>query len=151
MAGSIPAVVLEIVEAARQREEAELARAAQMEAVRVIAKTATGTGDIDHAFSLQRYFRLVFVRCHFSGGSGFAELHLSVDSAQGSAYDTRLFTVRVAGADRDVNFRLTDQETRLPSAWALQPGDAVRVEWANPDPGNMTWGLEVGLAPACSE
>ena len=148
MAGSIPKAVLDAVATTQQREAAELAVAAQAEAVRVVSQTAGGTSDIDQTFSLQRWFRLVFVRCHFSGGAGVSELDISVDSNAGSAYDVRLFTVRVAGANREVNFRLTDAETRLPSPWSLQPGDAVRVQWTNPDPGNMTWGLEVGLAPA---
>ncbi len=148
MAGTIPRAVLQVVETASQREATELALAALAEAVRVISQAATGTGDIDQTFSLQRHSRLVFVRCHFAGGAGFSELRIDVDSMVGSAYDTGLFTVRVAGADHDVNFRLTNAETRLPSPWALQPGDAVRVQWSNPDPGNTTWGLEVGLAPA---
>ncbi len=148
MSGSIPRGILEVIETARQREQAELAEAARIEAVRVIARTATGNGDIDETFSLNLHFRLVLVRCHFVGGSGTAELRLSVDSNQGPAYDTQMFAVRVAGTGHDVNLRLTGSETRLPSPWALQPGDALRINWANPDPGNITWGLEVGLAPA---
>ena len=148
MSSLIPPNILAGVDAARQLEQSELAEAARIEAVRVIAKTATGSDDIDQVFSLNLHFRLVLVRCHFVGGTGRSEMYLEVDSAQGSAYDTGLFTVRVAGVGADVNFRLTAEETRLPSAWALQPGDAFRIKWTNPDPGNTTWGLEVGLAPA---
>jgi len=148
MSGSIPRSILEVVEAARQREQVELAEAWRIQAVRVVAKTASGSGDIDETFSLNLRFRLVFVRCHFAGGSGRSELGISIDSAQGADYDARLFTVRVAGVGADVNLRLTGRETALPSPWALQPGDAFRVNWASPDPGNTTWGLEVGMAPA---
>ena len=68
--GSIPQAVLNVVEQARQREEAELARAENSELVRLYAQTATGTGDIDETFQLNRHFRLVFVRCHCVGGAG---------------------------------------------------------------------------------
>ena len=145
---SIPQAILSVVEQARQREEAELARAERLEAVRVYAQTATGTGDIDETFFLNRCFRLVYARCHFVGGSGRSELDISVDSAFGSAYDARLFVVRVAGVGVDLHLRLSGRETTQPSAWSLQPGDAFRLRWTNPDPGNTTWGLEVGLAPA---
>lgn len=148
MAGSIPAAVREIVEAARQREEAEFARAAQTEANRVIAKTATGTGDIDHGFSLQRCFRLVFVRCHFGGAMGTNIMQIGVDSVHGSAYDTWLTRIMSAGTGADVNFKVPSEELHLPSPWAFQPGDAIHITWTNPNPGSMTWGLEVGLAPA---
>lgn len=148
MSGLIPRGILEVVEAAHRGEQAELAEAWRIQAVRVVAKTASGSGDIDETFSLNLHFRLVFVRCHFAGGSGTSELRISVDSGQGSGYDTRLYTVRVAGVGADVNLRLTGRETALPSPWALQPGDAFRINWTSPDPGNTTWGLEVGMAPA---
>lgn len=148
MAQTVPTEILEVASAAWQQEQLELAEAALLEQVRVVAKTAIGSGDINEAFSLDLNFRLAFVRCHFVGGSGHAELQISVDSAQGSAHDTRLFTVKVAGAGADVNLRMPQEESRLPSSWALQPGDAFRVNWTNPDPGNTSWGLEVGLAPA---
>jgi hypothetical protein len=47
-----------------------------------------------------------------------------------------------------MNHRLPAYDRELPSPWTLQPGDAFRLTWPNPDPGNMTWGLEVGLALA---
>ena len=146
--GSTPQAILDVVAQARQREEAELARAERIEAVRVYAQTASGTADIDETFSLNRCFRLVYLRCHFVGGSGRSELEISVDSAFGSAYDARLFVVRAAGVGADVNLRLSSRETTQPSAWSLQPGDTLRLRWTNPDPGNINWGVEVGLAPA---
>jgi len=148
MSDLIPRGILEAVELARQREEAELAEAARAEAERVIARTAEGGGNIDQTFALNLHFRLVYVRGHFVGGAGRADLRISVDSAQGSAFDAHLFTVRVVGTGADVHLRLSADESAPPSAWAFQPGDAVRIEWTNPDSGNMTWGLEVGLAPA---
>ena len=138
----------QVAQDALDRQEAELNayRAAEVRAV-VVAR-ATGTGHIDERFSLDRPFRPVFLRCHFTGSSGTSSLVLSIDSAEGSAYDTRLFTISQAGVGKDINLRLEASETAEPSAWTLQAGDELRVEWTNPDTGNITWGLEVGLAPA---
>jgi hypothetical protein len=44
--------------------------------------------------------------------------------------------------------RLGGEEAFDPSAWTFQAGDKVWIKWTNPDSGNMTWGLEVGLALA---
>ncbi|MFQ5489443.1 MAG: hypothetical protein ACE5GE_01870 [Phycisphaerae bacterium] len=144
----VPASLLTAANLARRSQEAELARAAITQAVRVTNQVTTGSGDIDASFWLDGPFRLVFVRCHFAGGAGMAPVQISLDAAQGTAYDTVLYTVKVAGAGADLNFRLTAAETQLPSAWAAQNGDKFRIRWTNPDPGNTTWGLEVGLAPA---
>lgn len=144
----VPSSLINAANQARLSQDAEIARAAALQAVRVTTQVITGTGDIDATFSLDSPFRLVFVRGHFSGGAGVDALQISLDAAQGPAYDTELFSVKVAGVGADVNFRLTAQETQSPSAWAAQKGDAFRVRWTNPDPGNTTWGLEVGLAPA---
>lgn len=130
-------------------QESELAALRARQPLLIVGRTATGTGNVDHAFTLDRAFRLVFVRCHFSGTPGVAAaLAISVDSAGGSAYDARLFTITRAGVGRDVNLRITDEESAEPSPWTFQPGDALRVQWTNPDDGNITWGLEVGLAVA---
>jgi hypothetical protein len=148
MSSSVPTSLIQAVEAARLREAAEFARATESQANRVIAGRATGTGDIDESFSLNLGFRLVYVRCHFEGGSGVMPLKISLDSAQGSAYDATLYTAGNAGVGADVNYRVAGPQLDRPSSWTFQPDDAVRITWTNPDPGNMTWGLEVGLAPA---
>jgi len=58
------------------------------------------------------------------------------------------FTITQAGVNNDVNLRLGGEEAFDPSAWTFQVGDKVWIKWTNPDSGNMTWGLEVGLALA---
>ena len=131
---------------AEQNTELNATRARQLLAV--AAKAATGTGHIDAAFSLDVRFRLVFVRCHFTGTVGLTPLSLSLDSGKGSAYDATLFTLSKAGVGRDVHLRIGAEESLDPSSWTFQPGDVVRVQWTNPSPGNVTWGLEVGLAMA---
>ncbi|MDO8632060.1 MAG: hypothetical protein Q7R41_16375 [Phycisphaerales bacterium] len=131
---------------AEQNTELRATRARQLLAVG--AKAATGNGNIDAAFFLDVRFRLVFIRCHFAGTAGTAAIVLSLDSMQGSAYDAKLFTITRAGVGNDVNFRIPADESLDPSPWTFQVGDAVRIQWTNPDSGNITWGLEVGLAMA---
>jgi len=129
-------------------QAAELALARDQQTNVVESQTATGTGDIDELFFLERRFRIVFVRCHFTGGSGTAPLAIAIDSTAGATYDATLFTITQAGTGSDVHFRVTSEELAEPSAWTLQPGDKIKIAWTNPDAGNMTWGLEVGLALA---
>lgn len=140
------AKVLEMASGMLAAQEQEVAAGRARRPLLVVCRTATGSGDIDHAFRLERAFRLVFVRCHFSGTAGRNPLTLSHDSAAGAAFDAELFTLRRVGVGRDVNFRLSAEETAEPSAWTFQAGDAVRVRWVNPASGNITWGLEAGLA-----
>ena len=139
--------ILQAAQDALDRQESELQslRAQQIRAV--VVRTATGSGNTDELFQLDEPFRLIFLRCHYTGTSGTNPLHVSLDSAAGSAYDTRLFTVSQPGIDKDVNLRIAADEMTEPSAWTFQAGDKLRVEWVNPDAGNITWGLEVGLAP----
>lgn len=140
MMGAAEAVIAE--------QNRELSARQQRQLVAVGAKAATGSGHIDAAFSLDVRFRLVFVRCHFTGNAGLMPLVLSLDSGRGSAYDAILFTLSKAGVGRDVHLRVGSEESSDPSSWTFQPGDAVRVQWTNPNVGNTTWGVEVGLALA---
>lgn len=128
-------------------QDAEILRARRRHTALVFRRTATGTGDVAHTFELDRDYRLVFVRCHFSGNAGTAAMHVSVDSAAGSAYDTRLLTVTGAGKDSDVHVKISADESSEPSPWSFEAADKVRIDWINPDSGNITWGLEVGLSP----
>ena len=141
----------QILETARDgfaAQEGELATARGRQARSVTTKTATGTGDLAEVLALDCRFRLVFIRCHFSGSPGAATFTISLDSAHGAAYDARLFTITKAGTNRDVHLRVTAEENAEPSPWTFQAGDGVRIHWANPDSGNITWGLEVGFAIA---
>jgi len=129
-----------------QARELEATRNRQLRAV--VTKTASGSGDIAQTFSLNRKYRLVFVRCHFSGGAGTAAFTLSVDSGAGVSFDTQLFTVTQAGTNKDVHLRIDGGAVLDPSPWTFQASDSVRIDWTNPAGGTMNWGLEVGLALA---
>jgi len=140
--------MLRAVETGLAVQDIELAEARSRQYVAVARATASGSGDLDETVGLDRRYRLVFVRCHFAGGSGMAPVHVSVDSGAGAAHDTRLFTITQAGAGSDVNLRIGGGDTGEPAAWTFQGDDDLRIEWINPDSGNLTWGLEVGLALA---
>ena len=140
--------ILETAQAGLTQQTLELSEARARQLLAVTAKAATGSGNIDATFSLDRRFCLVFVRCHFAGGTGTAAFTISVDSTRGSAYDAKLFTITQAGVNKDVNLRIGGNDAVDPSAWTFQPGDKVWIQWTDPDSGNMTWGLEVGLALA---
>jgi len=142
------ATLLRAVDAQLNAVDPDLVELRRRQLLAVASRTATGTGDIAHTFKLDKRYRLVFLRCHFSGTSGTAPLVISMDSGNGSAYDAILFTLSLAGTGKDVNLRIGGGDAEDPSAWTFQAGDAVRVDWVNPDSGNITWGVEVGLAPA---
>jgi len=147
MASQIPEVVV-AAQAAFQAADADLSAVRERQLRTVVRKSATGSAHLDASFSLDRRFRLVFIRCHFTGASGTAAFAIGVDAVAGSAYDTKLFTLSQAGVNKDVHLRISDGDAQEPSPWTFQPGDQVRVQWTNPDSGNITWGLEVGLALA---
>lgn len=140
--------ILRTAQLAIQEQNRELEAVRERQMLAVVSQTSTGNGDINATFGLDRNYRLLYIRCHFVGTPGTAFLTLSVDSASGPAFDARLFRITRAGTNRDVHFRLTAEESREPSPWAFQSGDRVRIEWTNPDSGNITWGLEVGFAIA---
>lgn len=142
------ASVMQAAQSAIAAQEAELAAGRARQPLLVVCRTATGDTNLDQTFALDRPFRLVFLRCHFAGAAGRNPMVLSLDSAAGSAFDARLFTITRAGPGADVNLRISAAESAEPSPWTFQSADALRVQWTNPNPGNITWGLEVGMAVA---
>jgi len=145
---AVPPQVLQTVQDGFAALESELAASRARQTLSAITRAATGSGDIDEVFQLDCRFRLVFVRCHFTGTAMAELLRLALDSTAGEAYDAHLYTITRAGVGRDVNFRVSAEESAEPSPWTFQQGDALRITWTNPDSGNITWGLEVGLAVA---
>jgi len=108
----------------------------------------TGVGDMAQSFAHPDGgpFALSFLRVHFSGNSGAANLVLSVDSDAGTPWDARLYTLTNAGpssAGEDVNYRVFRNELEH---WALEPDDFLSLAWTDPDAGDTTeWGIEIGL------
>ncbi len=143
---STPAQLFRAFQASLESQDALLARQLDRARDRVITKYATGSANINSLVNLDVPFRLVFVRCHFGGGTGTADLTLDVNSSQGNPYGARLESITAVGTGADVFFTPGGADIVDPSAWSFQSGDKLRIKWTNPDSGNMTWGLEVGLA-----
>ncbi len=73
--------ILQTAQDALDRQESELQALRARQILSVVVATATGSGNMDELFQLDEPFRLIFLRCHYSGTSGTNPLHLSVDSA----------------------------------------------------------------------
>lgn len=111
---------------------------------------ATGTGNLNLTVGpsspATKSLKLVYIRIHFSGGAGTATVTLSVDHASGSAYDTILATIAARGStgSADCFYPVPAADNQDPSPYLVPAGSAFLVSWTNPDPGNMTYGAEVG-------
>jgi hypothetical protein len=139
--------ILEVAQAGFLAQEAELARDEERKTLAVFTQNKDGSADLSELFGLDKKFRLIFVRCHFSGVPGTATLYLKLDSRLGSRYDLALATLSSAGPGSDVNFPLNFYKSPSEALlWAFQEGDRILVEWSNPNPGVTQWGLEVGMA-----
>lgn len=112
----------------------------------IVAAFFTGSGNIYAEFfpGQLEAWRPLYVRCHFTGGTGVADLALSVRSKIGSAYDTKVFSVLNRGTGADCHWRLTRDELDWPSPYVFNPNDGLLIQWT--DPGTTTYGLEVGVA-----
>ena len=143
---STPAQLFRTFQASFVAQDALLARQLDRLRDRVITKYATGSANIASSVGLDVSFRLVFVRCHFVGGTGTADLVLELTSAQVNAYNAQLESIAAVGTGTDVFYTPGGTDIADPSSWSFQNDDQVRIRWTNPDAGNMTWGLEVGMA-----
>jgi hypothetical protein len=122
----------------------------------VVIQFDTGTGDMGSVaddgltarFGLEdRPWVLVFIRAHFSLGTGTANMYIKLNSRLGPYYDVLLNTRTNRGVGADDFFRVDRDEYEK---WIFQPGDYIVCEWTNPDSGDLAWGLEVGIADAGS-
>lgn len=141
----------QVVSAARegfQQLDAQLLQQEEAHFRRVYSQSASDNGNIAHEFALDRAFRLIFVRCHFVGGSGTNSFVIRVRSRLGSDFDTVLSTTAGRGVNADLHVQVDRDFSSEPSPWTMQFEDAIRCEWTNPAAGTMKWGLEVGLAMA---
>jgi hypothetical protein len=97
-------------------------------------------------FRLPGRFALSFARVHFGGsGTGTATLSLKVDSHAGALWDCTIWEWTGAGKGADINHRIPKDEQEH---FTFEAGDELVFEWTNPDSGNITWGIEVGLKDA---
>lgn len=95
---------------------------------------------------LTRPYVLAWLRVHFAGsGSGTADMTIKVDSRLGAHHNCTLKVIKAVGMGNDAFVRIERDEYEK---FVFQPGDIVVCEWVNPDSGNITWGVEPGLAYA---
>lgn len=88
---------------------------------------------------------LCFIRLHFSGGTGAADCILYRDCRQdATAWNAALYTLRDVGTGADANLLILADELYH---WLFEADEALVLTWTNPDPGDMAWGAEVGIAP----
>lgn len=88
---------------------------------------------------------LLYVRGEFAGGSGTADLSLYLDRQAARKVlkrSTILFTWLDVGDTKQVHTRIPVEERE---AWSFMKGDELVFVWTNPDSGNMSWLLEIGL------
>ena len=78
-------------------------------------------------------FRVLEVRVHLSDAGGAGDLTLTVDAAQGAAYDTVIKT-----QDMTLVTDFTEQPT---TPYYFDAGDKLVIAWANA--GEVTYGLTV--------
>lgn len=128
----------------------DLARTGQ---VGITEVRATGNTNIAQSVSIATaQWKPVYLRIHFTGNVGVASVLLDLDHATGAQYDCRLFESRERGrkadGSADLFMRFEAEETSGPSPWSFAPGDFLKISWTNPDSGNITWGMAVGLALA---
>ena len=89
---------------------------------------------------------LVFVRVHYSGGSGTAALALSIDGREPTQAEQNvtLYPTGARGTGTDFNFVVPETEY---AAWSFTPDEQLILTWSNPDAGNMVWAATIGVAP----
>jgi len=96
-------------------------------------KRVTGTGNIAVTVDPGKAFALLEVRLHLGAAGGANSFTVSVDSAEGSAYDTLLKTQDMSSAT-DVAFIPTRPHV-------FTNGDKIACAWTNAS--SILWGLEV--------
>lgn len=127
----------------------------------VVIFEANGTGNISEVFPPKpmrpwQRFTLAFLRVHFrdeTAGSltadDAADLTAYIDSHPekdiAGMYDVKAYDFGSAGFNQDVHAAPVPEE--LPR-WIVRRGFALRLDWTNPQTGNIGWGIEIGLIPS---
>jgi hypothetical protein len=106
----------------------------------------SGSGNMQVSLRPGGRFAVVFVRCHFrrlSGtGTDTASFTMDLDSDLGTAFDVQLLAGLTAGVGTDINRRFTIETL---DNWIFADRDALTFNWTNPDPGEVEWGLTIGI------
>lgn len=105
-----------------------------------------GTDAMDLRLGMAAVFQPVFLRVHFvrlqASGTETGAFELLIDDGADGAHNVRIWYRADAGVDKDVFLRW------LPSgraSYAMAPPARFQLTWANPDTGDLRWGLQLGL------
>lgn len=106
----------------------------------------SGTGHMQVTIRPGFQFVVRFIRCHFvrlsGSGTSVANFTVTLDSDFGATFDNLLETFASAGVGADLRANFANETIE---AWAFWDGDGLTFNWTNPDPGEISWGLTVGL------
>ncbi len=127
---------------------------------RVVIFEANGTGNIDEVFPPKatrpwERFTLAFLRIHFRDETNgsltadvAAELTLYMDShpelSGEGMYDVTAMEFGKVGFGQDVHANPPPEEM---GRYIVRRGFAMRINWSNPQSGNIGYGIEIGLEP----
>lgn len=92
----------------------------------------TGTGNIALTVAPGAKYRLICVRGHLSAVGAANSLTITIDSNEGSAYDTVLYTLDMT--------TVTDFSMTFDEQW-FKSGDEIDVAWTNGSA--VTYGVEL--------
>ena len=110
--------------------------------------TVTDRSSVARAGSLTSIWTLLYIRLHFSAGSGVATCQVQLDANEHTLFDFILDEFQAVGTGSDVNFRLEPDDY---VHWTFRPQDAIVLIWTNPDSGTMNWGSEIGFVERIDE
>lgn len=101
-------------------------------------------------FGLDVRWVLAWLRIHFTDVSGtasstLADVKLFVDSRLEKWHDTELWIIRNLGKATDAFMRIASDEY---VDWTFEGGDQLVATWTNPDPDDLAWAIEAGVARA---
>lgn len=107
-----------------------------------------GTAAMDLRLGMSVAFRPVFLRVHFvrlqGSGTDTGAFELLVDDGADGAHNVRIWYRSDAGVGKDVNLRWLPAGR---SSFAISPPGKFKVTWANPDTGDLRWGVQLALEP----
>jgi hypothetical protein len=117
----------------------------------IIKRRRSGDGDMatvtadgpNPSFTFDTPFVLTAIRAWATGGAGNADLTIyqKIAAERSGVFDKTINIMRNFGAThRFFHWRIqvTDEHH-----WVFDAGDSIVPNWTNPDPGNMTWALQV--------
>ena len=103
---------------------------------------ASGGGNITAGYAPPEEAALKYLRIHFVGGSGTADVTISHQSDEGAEWNTDIAVFPDRGTGADLYYVVADH---LLTGSIFQPTAPLVISWTNPS--TTTWGIEIGWIP----